>query len=194
MTLSRNALRTRVRTKRRELSLEQRQQDALELAASFSQLPVVQQSQHIALYLSNDGELDTQPLFERLWQQGKKTYLPVLHPFSKGQLLFLHYHRESVMSTNRYGIAEPKLDQRLIIPASQLNLICVPLVAFDSDGNRLGMGGGYYDRTLEPWFSTGRGPEPIGIAYDCQFVDAIPAEAWDIPLPMIATPTKTWQW
>lgn len=194
MTLSRNALRTLVRTKRRELSLEQRQQNALELAASFSQLPIVQQSQHIALYLSNDGELDTQPLFERLWQQGKKTYLPVLHPFSKGQLLFLHYHRESVMTTNRYGIAEPKLDQRLILPASQLNLICVPLVAFDGDGNRLGMGGGYYDRTLEPWFNTGRGPEPIGIAYDCQFVDAIPAEAWDIPLPMIATPTKTWQW
>ena len=75
MTLSRNALRTLVRTKRRQLSLDQRQQDALELAASFSQLPIVQQSQHIALYLSNDGELDTQPLFERLWLQRKKTYL-----------------------------------------------------------------------------------------------------------------------
>ncbi|WP_159287438.1 5-formyltetrahydrofolate cyclo-ligase, partial [Klebsiella pneumoniae] len=108
----------------------------------------------IALYLANDGELNTQPLIEWLWQQGKQVYLPVLHPFAKGHLLFLHYHTHTPMDKNRYGIAEPKLDQRLICPVRELDIIGTPLVAFDQSGQRLGMGGGYYDRTLAPWFKT----------------------------------------
>jgi len=56
------------------------------------------------------------------------------------------------------------------------------------------MGGGYYDRTLSKWFETGKGALPVGLAHDCQQVERLPTESWDIPLPKIVTPSKTWQW
>ena len=118
----------------------------------------------IAIYLSADGELDTKPLIESLWQQGKSIYLPVIHPFSKGQLLFLQYLNDDQLVYNKYGILEPALDIRHLKPVRDLDVICTPLVGFDSVGHRLGMGGGYYDRTLSRWFSTGEGAKPIGIA------------------------------
>jgi 5-formyltetrahydrofolate cyclo-ligase len=98
------------------------------------------------------------------------------------------------MVMNRYSIAEPKLNQTQIIPVSKLDLICTPLVAFDTTGHRLGMGGGYYDRTLEPWFQTKQGPKPIGLAHDCQQVDRLPIASWDVPLPKIVTPSQIWDW
>ncbi|MCV5976757.1 5-formyltetrahydrofolate cyclo-ligase, partial [Escherichia coli] len=91
-------------------------QAGLDLVSQFSQLPEIQHSQHIAIYLSADGELDTKPLIEWLWQQGKSVYLPVIHPFSKGQLLFLQYVNEDQLVYNKYRILEPKLDIRHLLP------------------------------------------------------------------------------
>lgn len=194
MTLSRQDFRQSIRHRRNQLSDSFQQQAGLNLCQQFVSLPEIKPAQHIALYLSADGEVDTMPLIKKLWQSGKQVYLPVIHPFSKGHLLFLHYTPDSPMVFNKYQIAEPKLDQTQIIPAQSLDIICTPLVGFDSTGHRLGMGGGYYDRTLAPWFNTGRGPKPIGLAHDCQHVDALPIESWDVPLPKIVTPTKVWQW
>ncbi|BFO11703.1 hypothetical protein GGER_42130 [Serratia rubidaea] len=123
---------------------------------------------------------------------GKRLYLPVLHPFSPGNLLFLHYHAGSVLRPNRFNILEPELDVRNVLPTSQLAVILAPLVAFDAQGQRLGMGGGFYDRTLQQWQHGG--PYPIGLAHDCQQVESIPSEHWDIPLPEIVTPSKVWAW
>ncbi len=106
----------------------------------------------------------------------------------KGQLLFLQYVNEDQLVYNKYRILEPKLDIRHLLPVKQLDVICTPLVGFDSIGHRLGMGGGYYDRTLSHWFKTGEGAKPIGIAHDCQHVERLPIESWDIPLPKIVTP------
>ncbi|OAJ92256.1 5-formyltetrahydrofolate cyclo-ligase [Vibrio bivalvicida] len=194
MTLSRQDFRTRIRHKRNQLNSDVQHLAGLDLIKQFSRLPELSQAHHIALYLTTDGELETMPLIEWLWQQGKKTYLPVIHPFSKGHLLFLHYDRTTPMVLNRYSIPEPKLAQSQILPAKSLDLICTPLVGFDSRGHRLGMGGGYYDRTLEPWFKTGKGPIPIGLAHDCQHVEQLPIASWDVPLPKVVTPTKIWQW
>jgi 5-formyltetrahydrofolate cyclo-ligase len=194
MTLSRQDFRQSIRHRRNQLSDSFQQQAGLDLCQQFHSLPEIKSAQHIALYLSADGEVDTMPLIKKLWQSGKQVYLPVIHPFSKGHLLFLHYTPDSPMVFNKYQIAEPKLDQSQIIPAQSLDIICTPLVGFDSTGHRLGMGGGYYDRTLAPWFNTGLGPKPIGLAHDCQHVDALPIESWDVPLPKIVTPTKVWQW
>ncbi len=191
---SRQDFRKFVRQKRQQLSDEFQQQAAHHLVTQVTSLPELAKAQHIALYLSSDGELNTFPLIEQLWQLGKSVYLPVIHPFSEGQLLFLDYRRDTEMTLNRYKIAEPRLKKDLIIPAAKLDIIFTPLVAFDNKGQRLGMGGGYYDRTLSAWFSTGKGATPIGLAHDCQHVDQLPSEVWDIPLPKIVTPGKIWTW
>lgn len=145
-----------------------------------------------ALFLSFDGELDTQPLIDQLWRAGKQVCLPVLHPFSPGNLLFLHYHPHSELVVNRLKIAEPKLDVRDVVPLSQIDVLVTPLVAFDEQGQRLGMGGGFYDRTLQNWQQYGL--QPVGYAHDCQGVEALPVEQWDVPLPAVVTPSKLWEW
>ncbi|EKO3369547.1 5-formyltetrahydrofolate cyclo-ligase [Vibrio fluvialis] len=194
MQYSRHELRKLVRQQRNQLSSDIQYQASQDLICRFAALPEMQTCHHIALYLSTDGELDTQPLIEWLWSQGKAVYLPVLHPFSAGHLLFLHYQSSTPMTYNKFGILEPKLNQTLVKPVKELDLICTPLVAFDSHGHRLGMGGGYYDRTLAHWFKTGEGAQPMGLAHDCQHVEQLPTEAWDIPLPKIVTPSQIWQW
>ncbi|MBY8316949.1 5-formyltetrahydrofolate cyclo-ligase [Vibrio fluvialis] len=194
MQYSRQELRKLIRQQRNQLSSDIQYQASQDLIPRFAALPEMQTCHHIALYLSTDGELDTQPLIEWLWSQGKAVYLPVLHPFSAGHLLFLHYQSSTPMTYNKFGILEPKLDQTLVKPVKELDLICTPLVAFDSHGHRLGMGGGYYDRTLAHWFKTGEGAQPMGLAHDCQHVEQLPTEAWDIPLPKIVTPSQIWQW
>ncbi|MGF1760157.1 5-formyltetrahydrofolate cyclo-ligase [Photobacterium sagamiensis] len=191
---SRQHIRQHIRLRRRALGPQQQQHAAQDLLVLFQQVPSVIDAHHIALYLSNDGEIDTQPLIDWLWQHGKAVYLPVLHPFSKGQLLFLHYTPDTRMTLNKYQIQEPVLDIRLVKPVNELDLICTPLVAFDSTGQRLGMGGGYYDRTLNRWHHEKQGPRPLGLAHDCQQVENLPFEAWDVPLPEIITPSCHFSW
>jgi len=145
--------------------------------------PPVVMAHTVALFLSFDGELDTQPLIDELWRTGKKVYLPVLHPFSPGNLLFLHYHPHSELVVNRLKITEPKLDVRDVLPLEQLDVLVTPLVAFDKSGQRLGMGGGFYDRTLQNWQQ--HGLQPVGYAHDCQGVEKLPVEKWDIPLAVV---------
>ncbi len=153
--------------------------------------PVIR-AQTVALFLSFDGELNTTPLIEALWQAGKNVYLPVLHPFSPGNLLFLSYTPQSNLVTNRLKILEPKLDVRDALPLNKLDVLITPLVAFDETGQRLGMGGGFYDRTLQNWQQ--HGFYPVGLAHDCQQVETLPIEEWDIPLPAVVTPSRLWQW
>jgi len=189
---SRQAIRQLIRQGRRALTPEQQALFAQQAAARMMAYPPVVMAHTVALFLSFDGELDTQPLIDQLWRAGKKVYLPVLHPFSKGNLLFLYYHPRSELVVNRLKITEPKLDVRDVLPLADLDVLVTPLVAFDEQGQRLGMGGGFYDRTLQNWQQ--HGFQPVGYAHDCQAVEALPVEKWDIPLPAVVTPGKTWTW
>ncbi|PSU46031.1 5-formyltetrahydrofolate cyclo-ligase [Photobacterium frigidiphilum] len=193
-TSPRQQIRQQIRQARRALSKDEQHTASQQLLSQFKQLPYVSSAQHIALYLANDGEIDTLPLIQWLWQQQKSVYLPVLHPFSQGHLLFLHYTAQTRMTTNKYKIKEPVLDVRLVKPVPVLDIIFTPLVAFDKTGQRLGMGGGYYDRTLSAWHSHKTGPRPIGLAHDCQQVNSLPHEAWDVPLSDIITPSGHFNW
>ncbi|HDS5480241.1 5-formyltetrahydrofolate cyclo-ligase [Serratia liquefaciens] len=188
----RQNIRNQIRQRRRALTSEQQQQSSLQIAERIATHPRILAAQNIAVFLSFDGELNTRPLIERLWQLDKQVYLPVLHPFSKGNLLFLHYTPETPLVHNRFNILEPELDVRHVLPLGSLDVVLTPLVAFDSAGQRLGMGGGFYDRTLQNWQH--RGPYPIGLAHDCQQVEQVPVEHWDIPLPEIVTPAQNWVW
>lgn len=116
----------------------------------------------------------------------------MLHPFASGHLLFLRYTPETVLTPNKLRIPEPPLDIRQMITLDRLDVMMVPLVAFDDSGQRLGMGGGFYDRTLQNWRQ--HGFLPVGVAHDCQQVERLPAEEWDVPLPAVLTPSRLWQW
>jgi 5-formyltetrahydrofolate cyclo-ligase len=155
----------------------------------------VRDASTIALYLANDGELDLKEFIAWCFRNNKQVYLPVLHPFCQGHLLFLHYSEQSKLVKNKYQIPEPKLDVTKVLPLHQLDVLITPLVAFDHEGNRLGMGGGFYDRTLAHWqkesdngMAHAAKPYPIGVAHKCQQVDKVPTEHWDIPIPEILTP------
>ena len=192
---NRDIIRQEVRTKRRQLNAEKQQEQAGLLCQTLITQIDLEHVKHIAIYLANDGELNTTPFINWCWQNNLSVYLPVIHPFSKGHLLFLAYTKTSVMIKNKYGILEPTLDVRNIVSVTDIDIIFTPLVAFDQQGNRLGMGGGFYDRTLATWYleyqqNKQTKPMPIGLAHDCQKVKAIPIENWDIPLPKIITPTS----
>lgn len=194
---SRSDIRSSVRQLRKNLSADFQHHAAQNIATRVMELPRVQNAHTVSLFLSFDGELNTRPLIERLWQAGKSIYLPVLHPFSRGNLLFLRYSAESEMVLNHFGIEEPRLNVQQVLPVSRLDIIFTPLVAFDATGQRLGMGGGFYDRTLQDWESAYLqqcGPYPIGLAHDCQRVDALPVQGWDVPLPEIITPSTHYRW
>lgn len=198
---SRISIRQQVRTQRKQLTIHEQKQASLALTHQLINHKQVNTAQRIALYLANDGELEMHPFIDWCWQHDKEVYLPVLHPFRKGNLLFLRYQQETKLVANKYGIKEPKLNVTQVCPVTHLDVLFTPLVAFDHTGARLGMGGGFYDRTLANWFDSQTNSQvghnqtsqfhPIGIAHDCQQVDEIPIESWDIPLPEIITPTQS---
>lgn len=197
---TRATLRKAIRNKRLALSATEHHQAAQDVLARFTQVEAVKMATKIALYWSVDGELNTQPLIDYCLAQGKQVYLPAIHPVCRGHLLFLHYNPNSTLVKNAFGILEPILDVRAVLPCAALDVICTPLVAFDVVGQRLGMGGGYYDRMLAPYFSNenktwvANSPYPIGLAHDCQQLDNLPSQAWDVPLPEILTPSRHWRW
>jgi 5-formyltetrahydrofolate cyclo-ligase len=149
-------------------------------------------ARRIACYLANDGEIDPGPAMGLLRRGGRRILLPVLH----GETLwFLPYHPETPLARNRFGIPEPAVSARRRCPARNLDVVLVPLVAFDAAGNRLGMGGGFYDRTFAYLRNRAVWKRPllIGVAYEFQRLDALPSQAWDIPMHGIATEKRLYR-
>ena len=179
----RNQLRQQIRKTRANLTALQQQQAEDSITQQALALIEERNAQHIALYISFDGEISTEKLIKILWMQGKQVYLPVLHPFNPNHLLFLRYLPETPMLKNKFGILEPKLNVQNVLPLKELDILFTPLVAFDKQGNRLGMGGGFYDRTLQNWRNSSF--IPVGLAHQCQQVEQLPTEAWDVPLHQI---------
>ena len=179
----RHQLRQQIRKTRANLTALQQQQAEDSITQQALALIEERNAQHIALYISFDGEISTEKLIKILWMQGKQVYLPVLHPFNPNHLLFLRYLPETPMLKNKFGILEPKLNVQNVLPLKELDILFTPLVAFDKQGNRLGMGGGFYDRTLQNWRNSSF--IPVGLAHQCQQVEQLPTEAWDVPLHQI---------
>ena len=179
----RNQLRQQIRKTRANLTALQQQQAEDSITQQALALIEAQNAQHIALYVSFDGEISTEKLIKTLWAQDKHVYLPVLHPFNPNHLLFLRYLPDTPMLKNKFGIWEPKLNVQNVLPLDELDILFTPLVAFDKQGNRLGMGGGFYDRTLQNWRNSSF--IPVGLAHQCQQVEQLPTEAWDVPLHQI---------
>lgn len=165
------------------------QQKSAIICHTISKLPQFLSSQRIALYYPQRGEVDLQPLMHLIWRTGKHCYLPVLHPFLHGKLHFRRMLPTTRMHLNQYNIPEPvKTHQDMSNPRT-LDLVLTPLVAFDEQGHRMGMGGGYYDRTF--WAHTRQPgwqrPQLTGVAFEFQKMTAIPIQPWDVPLSAIIT-------
>jgi 5-formyltetrahydrofolate cyclo-ligase len=183
-----SSLRLQVRDLRRTLSRSQREQAALQLAKRVSALPVFAASQHIAAYIAVDGEMDPAPLLSKATAFNKQVYLPVLTADAQCPMVFAPYRAETKLKPNRFKILEPDVSPAQWRNGKHLDLVLAPLVGFDANGNRLGMGGGFYDRTFafrrataSPW------PYLLGLAYELQKVDALEQQPWDIPLDGVAT-------
>jgi len=187
----RRALRRTLRQRRRALSPRQQRLASEALCRRLRRLPEMQRARRVALYLPNDAEIDATPLIAWLRRRGARVYLPVLRPLAENRLWFVHYHAATPMVSNRFGIREPDTrhgaHHARQVPPWALDLVLMPLVGFDDQGNRLGMGGGFYDRSFA--FTRQRRPRPrlIGVAHDCQRVDALPVAGWDIPLDAIVS-------
>ena len=186
----RQQIRQQIRHQRRSLSQQERESAATGLSRQLTHSKLFHHSRHIAFYLANDGEIDPFNLIEAAWQRGKQCYLPVLGLRPGNRLWFVPYEPATALVNNRFGIAEPLHQRRdRQLKPHQLDLICMPLVAFDKNGNRLGMGGGFYDRTLSflrqrhSWHK----PRLLGLAYEFQRQDSLPRQNWDVPLDAIAT-------
>lgn len=182
-------LRKILRQRRRALSRQQQKTASMGLCRQIARLPAFMNSRRIAAYIPNDGEISAQPLIELAWRLGKQVYLPVLHPFRKGYLFFMEHLPDQPLALNKFGIPEPLCDHDSRVPAWTLDLVLTPLVGFDEQGNRMGMGGGFYDRTFA-FMETGhtpRRPRLVGVAHECQKVEALPCERWDIAMDFIAT-------
>jgi len=180
-------LRQRIRQQRRALGQREARHCAERLARRCAHHPLVSSSKHIAAYLATDGEIDPRPLLSLLWAQGKFVYLPVLSPFTHNRLMFARFDAADLLAYNRFGILEP-VRRRFIKPAV-LDLVLTPLVAFDACGHRIGMGGGYYDRSFAFLHrrSRWRKPRLFGLAYELQRQENITPADWDLPLDAVAT-------
>jgi len=186
---SRNKLRQQIRQQRRALSPHQRHMLARQLAQQLVHNQLFRSCEHIACYLANDGEMDLQPVIRRIWAMGKQCYLPVLGEGKEKQMNFAPYRPGNGLAVNRYGIPEPDCAPWEWLSPYQLQLVLMPLVAFDEAGNRLGMGGGYYDRSfafLNRPFGVKK-PHLVGVAYEFQRQPRLPREPWDVPLMAVAT-------
>jgi 5-formyltetrahydrofolate cyclo-ligase len=183
-------IRKTVLTKRRTITKDKRTHAADAASRLLLAHSVFTTSQHIACYLSQIDEFDCLPIIQAIWQLGKTCYLPILSSQQKKTLEFAVYQPDTLLQRNKYHIFEPVEGETISLET--LDLVIVPLVAFDLHGHRIGMGGGYYDRTFSFKQKTGFITKPylLGLAYELQKLSALPYDPWDVSLQGIITEEK----
>ena len=135
-------------------------------------------------------EVNAMPIIQAIWQANKICYLPVLQ--KNKHLFFVRYDENDSLTLNHYGIFEPS-DLSKKISTQNLDMVIVPLVAFDATGHRLGTGGGYYDRTFSfLQQSYLHKPYMLGLAYAIQQADHLPTDLWDKALDGVVTEKKVY--
>ena len=184
MQALRSTLRQELRKRRQALSKAQQAKAAKGLCDAFTKHLKLIDDQHIALYLANDGEIDPVYVQKYLWQINKKCYLPVISKNNKHEMTFIHYGPDTQLEPNRFGILEPVFDRANEMAIERLDAVFLPLTGFDLFGGRLGMGGGFYDRAFS---NNQTKAKLIGFAHECQKVEKIPLEKWDVSIDGVLT-------
>lgn len=184
MSQTMTSLRQSLRQKRNNIQLSNRAKFDTAINQTLLKTGILLRSPYIASYLANDGE-PTLDLFIKTCSTSRcQHYLPVLN---RKQLKFSAYSWGDDLENNRFNIPEPAIKR--YFPANLLATILIPLVGFDKQGHRIGMGGGYYDRSLSFMLNPSCKKKPllIGIAYSSQAVRKIERQAWDVPLDAVIT-------
>ena len=187
----RQNLRQQMRTRRAQLTVIEQQTATQKLYQLLVQQKIFQQSLHVAAYISVKGEIDTTAIIKNIWQRKKICYLPIVDHQTK-TLSFANYQTEDKLINNDYQIPEPIFTYENGADIKTLDLVLMPLVAFDLQGNRLGMGAGYYDKTFAFLNNLQRPAKPflLGLAYDWQRAAIIEPETWDVKLDAVVTDKK----
>ena len=196
--LSKQQIRKEIRQKRQSLSPAVSETAGVGVYDQLKKYPPFFRANRVACYLANDGEVSLTAVINALWQRKKTACLPVLFGFGSSTgfgnrlMHFAPYQSDSTMQDNQYGIAEPLVSIRHQIKPMALDIVLMPLVAFDQQGNRLGMGGGYYDRSFSFLMrhKSSRKPKLIGVAYDFQEIDQLSSDSWDVPLDAVVTESR----
>ena len=182
-------LRRQLRQQRRRLDIFQQRQAEQNTLKHLIKHPQFKQAQKIGIYLNAFGEIHTRKIIKYCFQQGKTVYLPLIGNMNQKLLwvpinAHLYYNRR--FAKHPLGMREPM--NRRGVAARQLDLLLMPLLACDVHGTRMGMGGGYYDRTLA---DAPQRPFRIGLAHPFQYLDdALTRQSWDQPLDYLCTPEK----
>ena len=182
-------LRKEKRESRKNLKKSEQAFAAKNLLFRIQKLPEFYQAKKIAFYFASDGEISPHLIVQQLFRLNKESYFPVIQ--KNGSLVFRKYTTKNTLKNNRFHIPEP-LPKNPSCSLNELDIIFLPLVAFDKKGNRLGMGGGFYDRTLESRSIKNALERPllIGLAHQIQEVESLLTNTWDIPLDGIVTDKK----
>ncbi|MDE2272358.1 MAG: 5-formyltetrahydrofolate cyclo-ligase [Xanthomonadaceae bacterium] len=190
MNDSRAVLRARMQARRDGLDARQRIAAAAGVFKSLQQLPEFLTDSNVAGYWAMRGELPLNLAVASLRRNGQHYFLPVLGDGK--HLRFAEYPEGAGLRSNRFGIPEPDTDARSRHGAGDMDVILLPLLAFDRRGHRLGTGGGWYDRSLAFLQDTRRPSRPllVGVGYAFQEADTIPAQHWDIDLDYVATDSE----
>ncbi len=147
-------------------------------------VPLLRTAKSIAGYRAVNGEICISRLLADCRHQGSTTLLPLI---TDNKLVFAPFTEQTRMVKKRYGILTPDTSPDACISPENIDVVLVPLVAFDTDCNRLGMGGGYYDRSFAMRRQGAAPPLLIGVAYALQQAESVFADWWDVPLDVIVT-------
>jgi len=176
---ARHEVRRELRASRSNLSDSVRALHDHEIVQHVLELISFHNVRSVACFWPFDGEPDLRPVYRELMIRGCEMALPVISTDNSHDMCFHAWTENTEMVNNRYGIAEPRNTEKILLP--RFDMLLMPLVGYDRRGNRLGMGAGYYDRCLESLRDL---PVPLraGIAYSLQKIDSIEINNWDIPL------------
>lgn len=182
-------LRKQLRQQRRQVNRFQHRQAEQKILAHLIRHPQFKQAKKIGLYLSAFGEIHTRGLIEYCFKHGKTVYLPLISNMNQRLVwvpINLHLYRNRRFAQHPLGMREPQ--HRRGIHIRDLDLLFMPLLACDMHGTRMGMGGGYYDRTLA---HAPHRPVRIGLAHPFQYLPTtLNRQPWDQPLDYLLTPEK----
>jgi len=180
--MSKEQIRKKIETQRRALDLQWLEAASAQIVENFQALEVFHSSETVALYMAIGGEVELGPLFSKCWKLGKRTCIPLFNAEAKIYEM-AEVSAETEYRIGHYGIREPL--SPALLPMVEIDLVAVPGVAFDRSGNRLGRGGGYYDRLLEGFSGIA-----AAVAFDFQILPQIPCETHDEPVEALATETN----